>query len=97
MENIDATRNTICWRFLAPNRWTAKEERFIGPVYLAKKDAFRRAGEIDVVFNKDAYVIAVDQLVENDTRRVSPTMQRALVTKLLARHLKLEEERAARA
>ena len=97
VENIDAKRNTICWRFLMPQRWTAKEERFIGQINLAKRGAFRIAGAIDVVFNKDEYVIAVDQLEENDTRRVSSTMYKALMTKLLARHLKLEEERAARA
>ena len=57
MENIDAKRiNTICWRFLAPNRWTDNEDRFLGAVYLSNKADFRRAGAIDVVFKKDEYI-----------------------------------------
>ena len=96
VESIDAERNTICWRFLMPTRWSIKEDRFIGPQNLAKRDAFSPAGSIDAVFNKDEYIIAVDQLENRNTKKVDSTMYQGLMTKLVARRLKLEEERTAR-
>ena len=63
---------------------------------MGKKDAFRNAGSIDAVFNKDEYIIAVDQLENRNTKKVDNTMYQGLMKKLVARHLKLEEERTAR-
>ena len=93
VEEIDSIRNTVTWRFLQPIRWTDRNQRFIGPTNLAKKDAFRDGGQTTSKFDSDEYVVAVDQVEDRDMHKVSETMFSALKTKLIAWHIKSEAEK----